>query len=72
MASVFIFKRRGAICSQLGVARESAMATRIWQTQIGKKWKSLMVKKMEGFRYALIRSWWHGKALGRLTRSGAS
>lgn len=40
------------------------------QRQAG-QWENFMVKKMEGFKYALIGGHWHGEAGGGLPRSGA-
>lgn len=61
-------KTSNAIYSQLAIRKELANATCILaETQRQEEeYESFILKKREGFRYALGRGSWHGDAVGEL------
>lgn len=64
-------EKRKSIYSQLAIARDAATITYILAEtrRPTNNWGSLIVGKGECFRSVVIRSCWHGKVLGRPTRS---
>ena len=63
-------ENKQAIYSELAKGRKSATVTCTWMRL--KEWKSFMVNKREGFRWALIVGCWQGEAGFGLIRNRES